>query len=878
MKRLGALRRAGGCHRCPAPRLSAPSVPLRSGGDAPEPIGPQPPAMRGEPVLRRVANRASFRRLLLRTLEAERPAAVGTLRKELALALGTRERRPVLLAISAIAGFGMCWPRAACCRRLPHAVFIFLAARTAVALGMHAPDPRQTLGAKVILTTVVAGVVALYEMVALAALSAVLGLVSVAAAVELLVGSAYRRAVRWAVDVEDAAASGAPSATSTRRRAVGAGGPAAARVGTPKGKARLSVTRRSDGAHGKGPYRASGRAGMAKPKTTGGRGVGWTEPTAGTADATGGAKAAARAINRTGFAAGGTGANSTDAEVDGKWLWGWWDALLSRDGSMGTTDPVEHQTASAQQRASVPPPANLAAADTRVKGGLPPPSLMNETATLKFSLPPSSPPSPALPPVSATAVILATAAVQPPATRITVGEMRRLMWLALSSSLLVSCLSVGAAVRLADAVFVTILASVQQILRTVTALWFVLLRQSRRAQQVYAPAAASWFHDVPASVDELKIRAAYQANVWGLQLEQALTNTWAQYLTHRRNWMRGQRTPGLRPPPSASRTAGGGLGAGARVPGAGGRGLPAAARGRGLSGAGGSKRSPAAQPPADGGLTGALQDWWDARVVATNRWWVGWQLDRARDRRELERRMVQKRIAERRAATASAESLGNPVAGRGGHQDAQASGGRVAGTGGGADAAAAAKAAQAAQEPALDPAAGGFASLWPFSAWGSAGLRQSDGAAAADHVVRTPAMDVDQSHSGAASNKPGASAAGSRRAKGVVGGGRGNSSSTRAGTRRPGTNTSGDHASTEAQNVERRGPRFRLWRGQGVGQEQTQGGARAELGPDSGRKASGGSDATTQPPESGTHGRDASGENNAGDDDPLRKSDHGGYA
>jgi len=38
----------------------------------------------------------------------------------------------------------------------------------------------------------------------------------------------------------------------------------------------------------------------------------------------------------------------------------------------------------------------------------------------------------------------------------------------------------------------------------------------------------------------------FQANVWGLELEQAMTHTWAKYLTARRKWMTGQSSPGSR--------------------------------------------------------------------------------------------------------------------------------------------------------------------------------------------------------------------------------------------------------------------------------------------------------------------------------------------
>ena len=59
-------------------------------------------------------------------------------------------------------------------------------------------------------------------------------------------------------------------------------------------------------------------------------------------------------------------------------------------------------------------------------------------------------------------------------------------------------------------------------------------------QRLFTPLAVNrWLVSLPSSMEELQQRAAYQANLAGLQLEQAMTDGWARYLSLRRRWLRG---------------------------------------------------------------------------------------------------------------------------------------------------------------------------------------------------------------------------------------------------------------------------------------------------------------------------------------------------
>ena len=167
-------------------------------------------------------------------------------------------------------------------------------------------------------------------------------------------------------------------------------------------------------------------------------------------------------------------------------------------------------------------------------------------------------------------------------------ELSLLMRRASSLSLVHGALAACSAVWALEAFFL-LLVCLGQRLRLLT------LRLFTRA----APAAQDWVSSLPRNTEEATAQFNYQLNLIGLQTEQWMTDTWAGYLRQRRKWLSGSSkgSPPKKPPP----------GKGGKGGGKGGGGLG------GLSSVGAS-----------------VGGWWDERVAATNKAWVGFQIKSAK--------------------------------------------------------------------------------------------------------------------------------------------------------------------------------------------------------------------------------------------------------
>lgn len=177
-------------------------------------------------------------------------------------------------------------------------------------------------------------------------------------------------------------------------------------------------------------------------------------------------------------------------------------------------------------------------------------------------------------------------------------ERRHLAALSCGAALLSFLLAAGSALACVEACFVVSLAFAQRARLLLLAALVRLAAQGRRARDEYVPAAAGWLVSLPSSMEELQQRAAYQANVAGLQLEQAMTDGWARYLSLRRRWLRG---------------------------GTGGGGSSFSGRGAGHGGGGDARGGSGGVASERGGLHG-IQEWADESLAAANQRWVAWQL------------------------------------------------------------------------------------------------------------------------------------------------------------------------------------------------------------------------------------------------------------
>lgn len=142
----------------------------------------------------------------------------------------------------------------------------------------------------------------------------------------------------------------------------------------------------------------------------------------------------------------------------------------------------------------------------------------------------------------------------------------------------------------AEALFLAELALLQRLYLTTRRLGAAAVAQGRRLRQ-YMPTlqrqAAETWGDLPKSFEELSQSFNYQANLVGLQTEQAMTRVWSSYLKWRQKTMR-----------SSSK----------------------------------ARRSQSAKPDEgwSAGVASAVGDWWDERVVTTQGAWVRWQINSAK--------------------------------------------------------------------------------------------------------------------------------------------------------------------------------------------------------------------------------------------------------
>ncbi|KAL1503684.1 hypothetical protein AB1Y20_012157 [Prymnesium parvum] len=150
---------------------------------------------------------------------------------------------------------------------------------------------------------------------------------------------------------------------------------------------------------------------------------------------------------------------------------------------------------------------------------------------------------------------------------------RRAAWQCGAHALLALCASVWAA----EAAFVLCLGAAQRLRLLLLALAAVAVEQGRRFRR-YVPDAQQRAQDwLPKSAEEMSQRVNYQLNLWGLQMESAMTTAWSGYLRRRQAWLTS------------------------------------------------SKRSSAPSKSA------GLQSWWDLRVARMNSAWVTWQMRAATD-------------------------------------------------------------------------------------------------------------------------------------------------------------------------------------------------------------------------------------------------------